>query len=73
MSRPALVRQQDLARLLRAAAAAGIAVTKIEVDLPTGKITISANGTAADSVETPEEKLLKAIHGRKTSLRHRQG
>jgi hypothetical protein len=71
MARPSSFRQQDVDRLLRAAAKAKIAVTKIEVD-PDGKITISA-GAGADPVETPEQKLLKAIHARKNSLRHRSG
>lgn len=71
MARPSSFRQQDVDRLLRAAAKAGIAVTRIEVD-PDGKIIISA-GAGADPVETSEQTLLKAIHARKNSLRHRSG
>jgi hypothetical protein len=71
MPRASNFRQLDVDRLLRAAIKAGIAVTRIEVD-PDGKITISA-GAGADPVETPEQTLLKAIHVRKNSLRHRPG
>jgi hypothetical protein len=45
--RPPLVKQHDLTRALRAAGAAGLTVTRVEIDPQTGRIII---GTGAGEI-----------------------
>lgn len=65
-NRPATFRHTDLKRALRAAKAAGLEVTKVELDPVTGKIiiiTTAEAGTARTQISNPLDNWL-ATHAR---------
>jgi len=69
MSRPSAFKQADVAKVLRAARAAGFEVTCVEVDPATGRINVVTGGGAAPA-ESPENTLLRRIRARKNPIRH---
>jgi hypothetical protein len=51
-NRPSTFKQSDLKRALRAAAAAGLAVSKVELDPATGKIIITTSAETGTGTQT---------------------
>ena len=63
--RPAMFRQQDVARALRAARAAGLEVTGYEIEPTTGKIVVRTSTDAKPNAENDFDKWM-ANRARKT-------
>ncbi len=63
--RPAMFRQQDVSRALRAARAAGLEVTGYEIEPTTGKIVVSTSTEATPKAENDFDKWV-ANRARKT-------
>jgi hypothetical protein len=63
--RPCTIRQADVTRALRAAAAAGLQVTGFNVDVHTGKIEVVTGKLEAQDSTTPLDQWM-ATHAPKT-------